>query len=72
MCNPAEDKRYEEEIFEYDRIDNGIMSSVITSDSMALRGRPTNEEILCRQNGILLRDHLRFSLHSHNMQRPIN
>ena len=69
--DPVDDYRKENEIFEYDRLDHGIISSVISSDSTRPRGRPTNDEIVCRQNGLLLRDHLRASFASHNMHRPV-
>ena len=49
----------ENEIFEYDRLDNGITSSVINSDATRPVGRPTNNEVESRMNGLMLRDHLR-------------
>ena len=52
----------ENEIFECDRLDNRITSTVINSDSTRPSGRPSDDEIECRMNGLMLRDHLRQSL----------
>ena len=71
LSDPLNDSLVENEIFNYDLLDNGIVSSVITSDSVRPVGRPTNEEVECRQNGLLLRNHLRQSLLNHNMHRPV-
>ena len=60
----------ENEIFDYDRLDNGITSSVICSDATRPSGRPTDNEVESRMNGLMLRDHLRQSLKNHNMERP--
>ena len=72
LNDPLNDKLVEEEIFNYDRLDNGIMSTVITSDSNRPAGRPSNDEVECLQRGLLLRHHLKVSLQNHNMQRPCN
>ena len=61
LSDPAEDRMNEEEIFNYDHLDNGIISSAIMSYSTRLGGRQANDEIQHRHNGIQLRDHLRLS-----------
>ena len=45
---------------------------MLTENSDAIRpaGRPTCDEVECRMNGLMLRDHLRQSLKNHNMERP--
>ena len=70
LIDSDEDMLTENEIFEYDRLDNGITSSVINSDATRPAGRPTCDEVECRMNGLMLRDHLRQSLKNHNMERP--
>lgn len=60
----------ENEIFEYDRLDNGITSSVISSDATRPSRRHIDNEVESCMNGLMLRDHLRQSLKNHNMERP--
>ena len=72
LVDPITDQLIEDEIFNYDLMDNGIISSVITSDSRRPAGRPSNDEVECRQKGLILRNHLRQSLQNHNMHRPVN
>ena len=69
LVYPVEEVYHENEVFHYDRLDNGITNQAITSDSIRPRGRPSKDEILCRQSGVLLRDHLKQSLSNHNMHR---
>ena len=63
------DKITEDQIFDYDRLDNAIISSVVTSDSTCPVGITSNDEVNFRMNGLLLRDHLMLSFHNHNMHR---
>ena len=49
----------EQDICEYNWLDHGIISSAVTYVSVRPRGRHTTNEIECRQNGLLLRDHLK-------------
>ena len=72
LNDPMTDKLIEDEIFNYDLLDNGIISSAITSDSRRPAGRPSNDEVECRQRGLILRNHLKQSLQNHNMHRPVN
>ena len=53
--DPKADKVTEDQIFDYDRLDNAIISSVVTSNTYRPAGRPSNEEISCRMNGLLLK-----------------
>ena len=70
LDDPRADKVTEKQIFDYDRLDNTITSSLVTSDTVCPRERPYSEEITCRMNGLLLRDHLRQSFHNNNIHRP--
>ena len=63
----SEEIEIENEIFHNDCLDNAIISEAITNNCERPRGRPTDEEILSRQNGLVLRDHLKLSLANHNM-----
>ena len=65
--DPSEDEQIESHIFQHDRLDNAIFSTVVTSDPTHPRGRPPSDEITCRLNGIVLRDRLRDCLQEHNM-----
>ena len=65
----TEDIQIENEIFNNERLDNGIISDAVTNDCERPPGRPSDNEILCRQNGLVLRDHLKLSLANHNMKR---
>ena len=60
-----EDYEYEDEIFSNECIDNGILGEVITNDSERPSGRPSDDEIVSRRNGLLLRDHLKLLLANH-------
>ena len=69
MNNAREEIELENEIFHNDCLDNAIISKAITNGTDRPGGRPTDEEILSRQNGLVLRDHLKLSLANHNMCR---
>ena len=71
LLEPLNETQKEKEIFHYDQIDNGIVSYAITNDSTRPRGRPSFDEVECRQKGLLLRDHLRLALANNNMHRPV-
>ena len=71
LIDSEEDLLIESEIFQYDKLDNGITSAVINSDATRPTGHPSEDEIECRMNGLMLRDHLRQSLKNHNMERPV-
>ena len=71
LIDADKDLLVENEIFDYDRLDNGIISSAITSDTRRPAGRTAVDEVECRMNGLMLRDHLRQSLKNHNMERPV-
>ena len=60
----------ETEIFDTDRYDYGVISEAVTNDAIRPGDRPSNDEILCRQNGLFLRDHLKYKLANYNMIRP--
>ena len=64
-----EETNLENEIFLNDQVDNAVISRAITSDSIRPRGRPTNEEIMARMNGVLMRNHLKTLLAEQNMHR---
>ena len=71
LSEPLTDMEKEHEIFHYDQIDNGIVSSAVTSDSIRPVGRPSNDKIECRQKGLLLRNNFRLAFATHNMHRPV-
>ena len=62
MSEPLPGFQKENEIFNYDQIDNSIVSYAITNDSTRPRGRPSYDEVECRQEGLLLRDHLKIGI----------
>ena len=70
MIDPSSESSIENEIFILDQLDNNIISTAVGTDATRPRGRPTNEEIVCRMNGVNLRDQLKHELSAHNMQRP--
>ena len=70
LADPLTEVQKEKEIFHYDQIDNGIVSYAVTNDNTRPRGRPSYEEVECRQKGLLLRDHLRSAFADNNMHRP--
>ena len=49
LSEPLTEVQKENEIFHYDQIDNGIVSYAITNDSTRPRGRPSFDEVECRQ-----------------------
>ena len=67
LLDPRKETDLENEIFHYDQIDNTIICNAVTFDSNRPAGRPSNSEILCRMNGVMLRDHLNQLLQRHNM-----
>ena len=71
LIDADNDLLVENEIFDYDRLDNGIISSAITSDTRRPAGRIADDKVQCRMNGLMLRDHLRQSVNNHNMERLV-
>ena len=69
LTDSHKERELENEIFLNDQLDNAIISTAVMNDSTRLGGRPSNDEVLCRINGVLLRDSLKQLLQQHNMHR---